>query len=380
MSHGDREMRQTRRKVESMFSLPKYNQPDFNSEPFISAPVAVFKPVLKDGAAPGAFHVTSIFPEYFHLSERKWVLLHESRMDCVVVLRDNETLEVTEPRRLKRGDRVACGRGENGEEGIFVHDKPFPEIEDSDKFAFRTSTSRETSFSIDYDELYDLLVFERDNGRIVWVMGPAVVFDSDARKAFVSLIETGFVHALLAGNALAVHDVEGALFHTALGRGIYTKKPAHLGHYHHIDAINTVRRIGSLRKAVEDRAIQDGIMHAVIKLDIPFVLAGSIRDDGPLPEVIPNVYEAQDKMRNHARHATTVICVATQLHSIAVGNVTPSYHVQRDTTVRPVFFYCVDMSEFAVNKLGDRGSLTARSILTNAQDFIVTLERGLRNA
>jgi len=111
---------------------------------------------------------------------------------------------------------------------------------------------------------------------------------------------------------------------------------------------------------------------------MPFVLAGSIRDDGPLPEVIADVYEAQDAMRKITRRATTVIAMATQLHAIATGNMVPSYAVEQKGQVRPVYFYIVDMSEFAVNKLANRGSLTARSILTNVQDFVVTVERKLR--
>jgi hypothetical protein len=119
-------------------------------------------------------------------------------------------------------------------------------------------------------------------------------------------------------------------------------------------------------------------MHSIIRREIPYVLAGSIRDDGPLPEVIGDAYTAQDLMRTLARRATTVIAMATQLHAIATGNMVPSYIVMAKDRVRPVYFYSVDMSEFAVSKLADRGSLTAHSILTNVQDFVVTVERGLR--
>ena len=118
-------------------------------------------------------------------------------------------------------------------------------------------------------------------------------------------------------------------------------------------------------------------MWAAVRKGIDLVLAGSIRDDGPIPEVIGDAYQAQDSMRAFARRATTVIALATQLHAIATGNMVPSYHVMADNRVRPVYFYTVDMSEFAVNKLANRGTLTARSILTNVQDFVVTVERGL---
>ena len=139
----------------------------------------------------------------------------------------------------KPGDLVACGRRENGEDGIFVHVEAFGwEYAVSEKFAFRTRISRETSFSYDYDELYNLLEHDRENGFLLWVLGPAVAFDKDSRDSLAAIIDEGFVHGVLAGNALATHDIEAAIFGTALGQDIYTKKHAHLGHYKHLDAIN----------------------------------------------------------------------------------------------------------------------------------------------
>ncbi|MGV8075154.1 MAG: hypothetical protein AB2L11_11430, partial [Syntrophobacteraceae bacterium] len=356
------------------FSLPVYSPPDFRRPPLVDAPTVLFKPVVRPGVAPEDFHATSIFPEYLRLRSGEWVLLRESRMDSVAVLEKDGSLTVKEFRNLKVGDAVACGRGENGEEGIFVHKAPFTRPSaTSEKFAFRTQVSRETSFSIDYDELYKLLSYEHDNGFILWVVGPATAFDHDARNSFVEIIDGGYVHGLLAGNALAVHDIEGVLFGTALGQEIYSKRHTKLGHYKHLDAINRVRALGSMEKAVESGTVRNGIMHAVIRNKIPYVLAGSIRDDGPLPEVIADVYAAQDAMRVLARKATTVIALATQLHSIATGNMIPCYKVMGNGDVRPVYFYSVDMSEFASNKLANRGSLSARSILTNVQDFVVTL-------
>ena len=168
-----------------------------------------------------------------------------------------------------------------------------------------------------------------------------------------------------------------ARFQTALGQEIYGKRPVHLGHYHHLDALNLVRRAGSIAQAMASGLIRDGVMHALWQQQAPYVLAGSIRDDGPLPEVITEVMQAQDAMRALTKRATTVIAVATQLHSIAAGNMLPGYHVLPTGQVRPVYFYVVDMSEFAADKLTNRGSLAARGILTNAQDFLVILQRGL---
>ena len=361
------------------FRLPTYIHPDFDKPPLNAAPEVVFKRVLKTGVAPEDYHATSIYPEYFHVGEGEWRLLRETRMDCVVIRENGGSLAVREFRHLKPGDLAACGRSEDGGEGIFVNSNPFgPGAEDPKGFAFRTRITRETSFSIDYDQLYDLLDHERKKGFILWVLGPAVVFDRDARSAFAALVRRGYVHAMLAGNALAVHDVEASLFKTALGQEVYSKQAAPLGHYHHLDAINRIRGIGSIEKGVLDGTVSTGVMRALIKKKVPYALAGSIRDDGPLPGVIADVYAAQDRMRALARRATTVIAMATQLHAIATGNMVPCYQVSKENQVRPVFFYIVDMSEFAVSKLANRGSLSARSILTNVQDFVVTLERGLR--
>ncbi len=361
------------------FKLPAYIPPDFSRPPLREAPVVRLAPVEQDGLAPEGYHAATIFPEYFQLSRGNWVLLEHSRMDGVVVLAADGSLQVREFRSLKKGEQAVCGRGENGEEGIYVHTEGFPRPEAAtEKFAFRTRLSRETAFSIDYDELYELLTYEREHGFILWVLGPAAVFDRDSRQALVSLIRQGYVRGLLAGNALAVHDLEAALFQTALGQEIYAKRPVPLGHYKHLDTINMVRRAGSLAGAMETGLIQNGVMHALWQQQIPFVLAGSIRDDGPLPGVITDAMEAQSAMRALAKRATTVIALATQLHSIATGNLIPTYQVPPDGRIRPVYFYVVDMSEFAVGKLANRGSLGARGILTNAQDFLVILERGLK--
>lgn len=358
------------------FQLRPYFPPDFSAPALQAAPNAQFLPAPRDGVAPEKYHAMSIFPEYFKV-DGQWLLAEESRMDCVAVL-ENGAILVREFRLLKAGDLVAVGRREQGEDGIFVYPYGFREqAQHQDVFAFRQGRSRETAFSRDYDELYELLRYEREHGKIVWVMGPAFAFDHDARNAFSRLIEGGYVHAVLAGNALATHDLEAAYLGTALGQNIYTQESQPNGHYNHLDTINRVKLHGSIPAFLEQEGIHDGIIYTCEKRGVPYVLAGSIRDDGPLPPVVGNVYDAQDAMRNQIRGATTVICMATMLHTIATGNMTPSYRVLTDGTVRQVYFYCVDISEFTVNKLSDRGSLSARGIVTNAQDFIVNLSKGL---
>ncbi len=343
----------------------------------MQAPEARLCEAPADQVAPQNFHAMSIFPEYFKINGQ-WLLARESRMDCVPVYRNGE-IQVLEFRLLKKGDPVVVGRTENCEEGIYVHPDGFREqcAGSSDAFAFRQSRSRETAFSRDYDELYNVLRHDREHGKIIWVMGPAFAFDYDARNAFSSLIAAGYVDAVLAGNALATHDLEAAYMKTALGQDIYTQRSQPNGHYNHLTTINQVKLRGGIPQFIEAENIDNGIIYSCEKYGIPYVLAGSIRDDGPLPSVFGDVYEAQDRMRDQVRDATTVLCMATMLHSIAVGNMTPSYRVMEDGTVRQVYFYCVDISEFTVNKLSDRGSLAARGIITNAQDFIVTLSKGL---
>ena len=362
-----------------MFALRTYTAPDFSARQFTDAPDARFIPAPLDGVAPDNFHAMSIFPEYMKV-DGQWLLAEESRMDCVAVLEHGRII-VREFRLLKKGDMVLVGRTEDASEGIFLHANGFPEetaLQES--FSFRRSRSRETAYSMDYTELYDLLRHEREHGKIVWVMGPAFAFDRDAREAMSELIEAGYVHAILAGNALATHDLEGAYMGTALGQDIYTHISQPNGHYNHLETINRVRHHGSIQAFIEAEGIDNGIIYSCEKHGVPYVLCGSIRDDGPLPPVFSDVYQGQNAMRDEIRSATTVICMATMLHTIAVGNMTPSYRVMKDGQVRQVYFYCVDVSEFAVNKLGDRGSLSARGIVTNVQDFVVLLQKALNLA
>ena len=368
------------------FALNPYTAPDFHREPLAGAPDAVLLPAPKDGVAPEGYHAMSIYPEYFKI-DGAWLLAEDSRMDCVPVCEDGRIF-VREFRHIRAGDAIVCGRTESGEQGIYVHTTGFDPAPDgegeladagrhADNFAFRLGRSRETAFSREYDELYELLKHEREHGYVVWVMGPAFSFNGFSRTAFSKIIEAGYVDAVFAGNALATHDLEGSYFHTALGQDIETQENRPLGHYNHLDTINRVRLYGSIGRFIEEEQVSGGIMHALEKKGVPYVLAGSIRDDGPLPCVLGNAYDAQDAMRSHLRKATTVVCMATMLHTIATGNMTPSYRVLADGTVRQVYFYCVDIAEFAVNKLIDRGSLASRGIVTNVQDFIANVAKGL---
>jgi hypothetical protein len=357
--------------------LPIYTPPDFTVPALAAAPVARCEPAPVDGVLPRNFHATSNYPEYVRISGGAWLIAGESRMDAVLVLK-GDALDVVEPRRVRQGDPVVVGRSENGEEGIYVHTSGFTTpTAVSDKFVFRTRGTRETPFSRSYDELYSVLRHDREHGYIVWVLGPAVAFDKDSRDAMAFMVEHGYCHALMAGNALATHDLEAARFRTGLGQDIYTQELQPRGHYNHLDIINEVLGYGSIAQALHGLRLNDGIIAACERRQVPYVLAGSIRDDGPLPGVITDSAKAQDAMRVHARRATTIIALATQLHTIAFGNMAPGYQVASDGTVRQVFFYVVDMTEFSVDKLANRGSAQAVPILTNAQDFMVNLRHNL---
>lgn len=359
-----------------MFTLPEYIIPDFSKPVFADAPGVYTLPAPGDGLLPDNFYATNIYPEYFKI-DNEWKLINAPRMDCAVAIKEGLPY-ATEARRVKKGDAIVIGREEDLSNGVYINYDAFKETKGGkvQNFAFRTGKSRESSYSRDYDQLYDILRHDRDHGSIVWVLGPAVAFDYDARRSMSGLIENGYVDALFAGNALATHDLEAGIFHTGLGQDIYTKELYYNGHYHHLETINRVRCAGSIEKYVTQNKLSDGIVASCVRKNVPLVLAGSIRDDGPLPGVIGNVYEAQDAMRQHIMKATTVIALATQLHTIATGNMTPSWQISEDK-LRPVYFYTIDISEFAVGKLHDRGSLSVNSIVTNVQDFLINAARSL---
>jgi lysine-ketoglutarate reductase/saccharopine dehydrogenase-like protein (TIGR00300 family) len=340
--------------------------PDFSQPPFAGAPDARFAPLPADGVLPEGFFSTSNLPTYIRV-EGTWLAPIRPRMDCVVVKRSG-FLETIEPRRLRRGELIAMGEAEDGTEGIVVHAGGFlGGVHGANEFRFMsTEVSRERP--VNYEELAARVAEEkRKKGYLIWVVGPALVH-SRARADFEWFIRNGYVQAVLAGNAVAVHDIEAAIFGTTLGMS-NTGQPTEGGHGLHMRAINRVRAAGSIERAVETGLIKTGIMHALVTHRIPYVLAGSIRDDGPLPGVYSDNLAAQDAMREHTVKATGAIFVATALHAIAVGNMLPAFYLC-DTVPHPLMTICVDQTEFVVNKLRDRGTHQAYGVVTNAQDFM----------
>ena len=347
-----------------------YRSPDFGAPPFAGAPEARFAPTPAAGVLPEGFFSTSNLPTYVRVGDR-WLMPDRPRMDCVIVRR-GDGVETIEPRRLAAGEQVAMGEAEDGTEGIVVHTAGFlgGSASLNDEFRFMsTEVSRERP--VNYEELAAKLVdARRGKGYLVWVVGPALVH-SRARADFQWFIEQGYVQAVLAGNAVAVHDIEAAIFGTTLGM-TSTGQPSDGGHGLHMRAINRVRAAGSIEGAVERGIITSGIMHTLVARGVPYVLAGSIRDDGPLPGVYTDTLAAQDAMREHTIRATGAIFVATALHAIAVGNMLPAFYLDAGVPV-PLTTICVDQTEFVVNKLKDRGTHQAYGVVTNAQDFMHVL-------
>jgi lysine-ketoglutarate reductase/saccharopine dehydrogenase-like protein (TIGR00300 family) len=347
-----------------------YTPPDFTEARFADAPDARFVPAPADGVLPDDFFATSNLPIYVKC-DGVWRLPRVPRMDGVIVQEPNG-LRVVEGRYVRADQPVAVGYAEDGSEGIFVNFTGFTGAPmETGEFQFMSSAvSREKP--VDYALMADMLRSEKQRGgHIVWVVGPAVLH-SRGRDVITWFIENGYVGALLGGNAVAVHDIEQALLGTTLGMD-RTGRPVSGGHSFHMRAINRIARAGSIRDAVRQGVLTQGIMHACVTHDVPFVLAGSIRDDGPLPDTINDVVRAQELMREHATRATMTIMIATALHSIAFGNMLPAYVVEDDSTLRPLTTIAVDTSEFVVGKLKDRGTHHAFGVITNAQDFLHVL-------
>ncbi len=350
----------------------RYQLPLFDQPPLAGAPEAQFAPAPADGVLPDGFFSTTNLPTYVK-TDGVWRRPRLPRMDCVIVREASGDLVSTEPRKVMRGTPVALGGTEDGSEGILVHGEGFlGGARSANEFSFmRTEVSRERP--VDYGVLADLLGEERTSGgTIVWVVGPALVH-ARAREDLIWFIEHGYVGALLGGNAVAVHDLEAAIFGTTLGMSSSGEGVAG-GHALHMRAINAVCKAGSIPAAVEQGIVSSGIMHALVARKIPYVLAGSIRDDGPLPGVLSDTLAAQDAMRVITAQATFAVFVATALHAIAVGNMLPAFvDAPTPEDVRPLTTICVDQTEFVVNKLRDRGTHQAFGVVTNAQDFMHVL-------
>ena len=318
----------------------------------VSAQEVRLKPADGVGCVPDDFYSTTNHRTLVRCGGR-WVEVGRQRMDAVIVVTADGAV-CRKLRDIRPGDEVVCGV-----EGIRVS----PEFRERDRlgFAFMTndvSTERRVEVSV-----RKVLAMMRDvkatGGRIVFVAGPVVVH-SGGGEYFADLIRRGYVDGLLAGNALAVHDVERALFGTSLGIDLDAGVAVDEGHRNHMRAINAINRAGGLRAAVAAGVVRSGIMYEAIRRGVDFVLAGSIRDDGPLPDTEMDLLAAQERYAAVLENVRMVVMLSTMLHSIGVGNMLPS-------SVRVV---CVDINPAVVTKLADRGSSQTVGIVTDVGLFL----------
>ncbi|HET9946152.1 MAG TPA: TIGR00300 family protein [Actinomycetes bacterium] len=317
---------------------------------------ATLRDVESDGVFPDDFYSTTNLETVVRLGGH-WVPVENPEMDCgiVVVGERARTIAVSD---VKAGDRVVCGPG-----GVKV--VPLPAIDRSHGgFEFMNSevSSEKPQALLVRQIAQQMREVKAEGKKVLWVGGPAVVH-TGAAPAMVALVEAGYVDVLFAGNALATHDIEAALFGTSLGVDLSQGRGVEHGHEHHIRAINQIRKAGSITKAVESGLLTSGVMHAMVTGGKQWVLVGSVRDDGPLPDVYTDVIEGQRAMRAGLADVGFAIMVATMLHSVATGNILPA----------SVPLVCVDINPATVTKLADRGSAQARGIVTDIGLFLEQL-------
>jgi lysine-ketoglutarate reductase/saccharopine dehydrogenase-like protein (TIGR00300 family) len=313
----------------------------------------------QDGIFPDHFYATTNLTTRVRVRDQ-WLDVALPEMDCgirvdLAVMR----AECVPIHRIKQNDLVVVGhRG--------VNIQPLERQVPREPFEFMSSSvSTEQPKALLIREIAESMKrTRRDNGRILVVAGPGLVHTGAARY-LVELIDNDFVNVLFAGNGLAVHDIESALYGTSLGVYLDKKIRSSEGHEHHLWAINAIRKAGGIRQAVEQGLVQRGIFHSCIKKGVDFVLAGSIRDDGPLPDVVTDTLKAQDLMREKTRGVSVALMMATTLHAIATGNLLPA-------TVKTV---CVDINPAVVTKLTDRGTFQAIGLVTDVEPFLRELCR-----
>ncbi|WP_181310613.1 ornithine cyclodeaminase [Nocardioides campestrisoli] len=314
---------------------------------------------LRDGVFPDGFYSTTNLPTRVRL-EGVWHEVENPEMDCgLVVLGGTEkTRLVTMPMSdVRSGMQVVCGAA-----GIRV---TVPVVtKDDEHFGFMESdVSSEKPQAVLVRQVADGMREAKAAGKkVLWVGGPGVVH-TGAAPAMVAMVQAGFVDVLFAGNALATHDIEASLYGTSLGVDLAHGRGVKHGHEHHIRALNTIRKEGSIAAAVENGVVTGGIMHALVTTGKSFVLVGSVRDDGPLPDVYTDVLEGQRAMRAELPDVGFCLMVATMLHSVATGNILPA----------SIPLVCVDINPATVTKLADRGSSQARGIVTDVGLFLEQL-------
>ncbi|MGI0034693.1 MAG: TIGR00300 family protein [Nitrososphaera sp.] len=321
----------------------------------VSVQEATLVPAPRDMVMPDDFYsTTNNSTQVFHAN--RWIDVQNMMMDkCIAVDTRRKTAECKMVRDVVKGDMIVVG-----ERGVKIIPEERPrEGVDIFQFMSSASSSERPTQHIARKVATDIYNTKKQGGKIIVVSGPVVVH-SGASEALASLIRMGFVDGLLAGNAIAVHDIENSLMGTSLGMKVRDGTLAIRGHRNHMHAINEVFKAGGIKEMVEKKILKSGVMYECVRNNVPFVLAGSIRDDGPLPDVITDVVDAQRKYKEVAKGSNMVLMLSTMLHSIAVGNMLPA-------SVKVV---AVDISQPVVTKLIDRGTAQAIGIVTDVGAFL----------
>jgi lysine-ketoglutarate reductase/saccharopine dehydrogenase-like protein (TIGR00300 family) len=314
-----------------------------------------------DGVFPEGFYATTNFETDVCVGG-EWVRVAGIEMDVGLrIAREGASVSAVPMHRVRKGDRIVVG-----EAGIRVNEPPHEAAGERFRFMASSVSSERLKARLIADVARAMKAARKDGKRILFVGGPAIVHGGTGH-VLEKLVRDGWIDVLFAGNALAAHDIEAAMFGTSLGVDLEGGADVPHGHQHHLRAINRVRRASSIAEAVRQGLIARGIMHACITKPIPFVLAGSIRDDGPLPDVITDVVAAADAMRAQTHDVGVAIIVATTLHGVATGNLLRA----------GVATFCVDASAETVIKLVDRGTHQAVGIVTDCAYFLSELQRAL---
>ncbi|HPA20796.1 MAG TPA: TIGR00300 family protein [Verrucomicrobiae bacterium] len=331
---------------------------------------AQLETVTGTGVAPEDFYATTIYPTEVRVGGR-WIPVQDQRMDGVVVIRgegDSAEARCTIFRRLEPGDRVVIGGAGIRRVRRVETREDRPAI--AADFAFmgeRVSSERRVGLAVER-VAWQMHQIRGQGGRIVAVAGPVVVHTGGADR-LAWLVREGYVQALLAGNGLAVHDIEQAMFGTSLGVDARLGAGVRGGHRNHLRAINAIRRCGGIAQAVRQGVLESGIFYECIRRDVPFALAASIRDDGPLPDTLTDMIRAQDEYARHIKGADMILMLGSMLHSIGSGNMTPA----------GVKMVCVDINPAVVTKLADRGSVLSSGVVADVGSFLSLLVERLRH-
>jgi lysine-ketoglutarate reductase/saccharopine dehydrogenase-like protein (TIGR00300 family) len=310
-----------------------------------------------DGAFPEAFYSTTNQRTEVRIGGQ-WIEVADQEMDCgIVVDAARKSARCVPMIEVRKGMSIVAGHA-----GVRVF--PVDRGAVHSDFGFMSSgvSTEKPKGALVREIARDLIKAKQSGGKTLIVGGPAIVHTGSG-PILCKLIRRGYIHKLFAGNALATHDIEQSLYGTSLGIHLEDASAADAGHEHHLRAINRIRRCGSIRAAVDEGVLTSGIMYECVKHSVDFLLAGSIRDDGPLPDVVTDVLEAQTQMRSRIRDVTYCLMIATMLHSVAVGNLLPAW----------IKVVCIDINPSTVIKLSDRGSFQTVGLVTDVEPFLRAL-------